>query len=213
MRLELKDSVLKRAWVAKAWDARSHKACWEFVEREDFNKATFYLADGIYCVSGGNRARDPNRWLRIHNGKSEWCEYKDIAPLVSADTAKVRRSLAGKKVAEYTLRICCQCEEIFLSPKGTEPYRILVDWEREEHPIYEPVCESCGKEREWHRANHYHECSYCQEVLRLIEQPRGANCHLCQMMINPADVKDWSELTCSSCSAKSDHSEDEWWQR
>lgn len=84
MRLELEDSVLKRAWVLKLWDARSRKTCKELVEREDFHEATFYLGDGIYCVSGENPATDPNRWLRIQNNKGEWCKRRDIAHLLPA---------------------------------------------------------------------------------------------------------------------------------
>lgn len=212
MKLELEDSVLKRAWVLKLWDAKSRKACQELVEREDFHEPKFYLGDGIYSVSGENPATDPNRWLRIHNSKGEWCNYRDIAHLLSANNPKVQRARSGKSAIEYTLHTCYECKETFVSPKGAEPYRVLVDWEEEDKPIYEPFCESCAEEREWSRANHYHECSYCEKLLRWIEQPRGANCHLCQMLMNPTVVEDWSELTCSSCSNKSNHSEDEWWQ-
>ena len=84
MRLELEDSVLKRAWVLKLWDGKSRKACKELVEREDFHEATFYLADGIYSVSGENPGTDPNRWLRIQNNRGEWCKYRDVAHLLPA---------------------------------------------------------------------------------------------------------------------------------
>jgi hypothetical protein len=210
MRLELEDSVQKRAWVLKLWDARSQKACKELVKREDFHEARFYLADGVYCVSGENPATDSNRWLRIQNNKGEWCQRRDIAHLLSSNNLNVQRPHGTNEAIEYTAHTCYECKETFVLPKGTEPPdRLLVDWEGEDNPIYEPFCEGCAAEREWHRANHYHVCEYCEEGLRLIEQPRGANCHLCQMIMNPADVKDWSELTCYSCSVKRNHSEDE----
>jgi hypothetical protein len=213
MRLDLEDSVLKRAWVLKLWDAKTRKACKELVEREDFHEPTFYLADGIYAVSGKNPATDPNRWLRIQNNKGEWCKRRDIPQLVPAASGKVKGTSETEKASEYreyTLHICYRCDETFVSPDGTEPYRDLVDWE-EDKPIYEQFCESCAEAREWNRANHYHYCSYCENVLRLVEQPRGAHCHLCQMMMNPSDVKDWSELTCHSCTEnKSNHTEDEY---
>jgi len=211
MKLQLNDTFKKRAWVLKLWDARSRKACKELVEREDFHEATFYLADGIYCVSGENPATDPNRWLKIQNNKGEWCTYRNIAHLLPADNPNVRRPRGGKEAIKYTLHTCYECKEFLVSSKGTEPYRDLVDWEEEDKPIYEPFCESCAEEREWRRANHHHECGYCGEVVRFIEQPRGANCRLCQMLMNPIAMEDGYELTCSSCSNKSNRSEDEWW--
>ena len=215
MRLDLEDSVLKRAWVLKRWDAKFRKPCWELMEREDFHEATFYLADGVYCVSGENPATDPKRWLRIQNNKGQWCTYRNIAHLLRATSNEVKGTSGTEKASqytEYTLHTCFECKETFVSPEGTEPYKDLVDWEEEDNPIYEPFCENCAEEREWRRANHDHVCGYCEKVLRLIEQPRGANCHLCQMMMNPADVKDWSELTCYSCTEnKSNHSIDECW--
>jgi hypothetical protein len=84
MRLELEDSVLKRAWVLRFWDAKHRKACNELVEREHFHEPTFYLTDGVYCVSGENPAADPNRWLRIQNNKGEWCNYRDVVHLLPA---------------------------------------------------------------------------------------------------------------------------------
>ena len=83
MRLELEDSALKRAWVAIAYDARSRKACWEFIEREDFHEPRFYLSrPGIYCVSGNDPARDRCRWLEIKDGKGNWRDYAEIVHLL-----------------------------------------------------------------------------------------------------------------------------------
>lgn len=84
MRLELEDSFEKRAWVAMAWDARTRKSCWDFVERDDFDEPTFYLTSpGVYCVSGENPAEDRCRWLEIKDGNGEWRDYAEIVHLLS----------------------------------------------------------------------------------------------------------------------------------
>jgi len=89
MKLELEDSVLKRAWVAMAYDASSHNACWEFIEREDFDEPIFYLTSpGVYCVSGNDPATDRCRWLKIKDGKGEWREYAEIAHLFPTTASK-----------------------------------------------------------------------------------------------------------------------------
>ena len=83
MKLELEDFFVKRAWVAMAWNARTRRSCWDFVERDDFDVPTFYLTSpGVYCVSGENPAEDRCRWIEIKDGKGEWREYAEIVRLL-----------------------------------------------------------------------------------------------------------------------------------
>jgi hypothetical protein len=94
MRLQLDDTFKKRAWVAMAYDARSRKACWEWVEREDFDDPTFYLSGpGIYCVSGDDPAKDRCRWLEIKDGRGQWRNYDDIAHFLPERKGKYARRI------------------------------------------------------------------------------------------------------------------------
>ena len=158
MRLELEDSVLKRAWVLKLWDAKTRKRCKELVEREEFHEATFYLGDGVYCVSGENPPTDPDRWLRIQNNKGEWCNYRDVARLLSADNANAQRAKVGSEVIECTLHKCYQCDGTFPAAAGTEPYCRVIGW-AENKPILAPICPTCDETGEL--GNYHEHFCYC----------------------------------------------------
>ncbi len=198
MKLELEDSVRKRAWVAKAWDARFRKPCWEFVKRKDFNDPTFYLLDsGIYCVSGEDPATDRNRWLAVHKGQGEWCRYKDIAHLVSVGNANPYRALGSAKMIFYTFHVCYRCEETFTLPDGTEPYRDLVSWTEDYDPIYEPLCNDCAETREWEKARHSHKYNCGEEFW--VEGPRGRACDICRGYYDLTLDKSKVDCGCAAC--------------